>query len=195
MRITRHHMYKSIFDALPLPLNGSILGIDSLKYFRGSKNFSPDRKIIEDDADVKEVFYPEVSMLKLPFADNTFDAVISDQVLEHIEGDVFQAIEESRRVLKPGGLAIHTSICIQPIHWGPKDMWRFTPDGLRYLCRNFSEIVVCESWGNRWAHALFFLHDKARDWEVPERKISPVHWLASKNDPGYPLTVWIIAKK
>ena len=174
---------------------GKILGIDSLKYFTGSNNFAPEREIISQNADITETQYPQINMLALPYKDDFFDIVISDQVLEHIEGDPFQAIEESRRILKPGGLAIHTSVCIQPIHWGPKDMWRFTPDGLRYLCRNFSEIVSCNSWGNRWAHALFFLHDKARDWQVPKQSWHPLHYLATKNDTTYPLTVWIIAKK
>lgn len=195
MRITRYQMYKRIFSSLPLPLGGKILDIDGSKYFRGSKNFKPERQVFATNADITETHYPSVNMLQLPYPENTFDVVISDQVLEHIEGDPFLAIEESRRVLKPSGIAIHTSVCIQPIHWGPKDMWRFTPDGLRHLCRNFSEIQACESWGNRWAHALFFIYNRARDWKVPSHSWHPLHVLASKNDAKYPLTVWIIAKK
>jgi ubiquinone/menaquinone biosynthesis C-methylase UbiE len=43
--------------------------------------------------------------LDLPFEDNTFDAVWSNGVL-HATGDTFRAIQEARRVLKPGGRAI-----------------------------------------------------------------------------------------
>jgi SAM-dependent methyltransferase len=39
---------------------------------------------------------------KLPFDDNTFDRVITSEVLEHIQDDV-SAIGELARVLKPGG--------------------------------------------------------------------------------------------
>ncbi len=39
---------------------------------------------------------------KLPFADNSFDVVITSEVLEHIQDDV-SAIAEMVRVLKPGG--------------------------------------------------------------------------------------------
>ena len=39
---------------------------------------------------------------RLPFADNTFDRVITSEVLEHIQNDV-RAIAEMVRVLKPGG--------------------------------------------------------------------------------------------
>ncbi|MDQ2691181.1 MAG: class I SAM-dependent methyltransferase [Chloroflexota bacterium] len=43
--------------------------------------------------------------LDLPFADNTFDAVWANGVL-HATGDTRRAIQEARRVLKPGGRAI-----------------------------------------------------------------------------------------
>jgi SAM-dependent methyltransferase len=39
---------------------------------------------------------------RLPFADATFDRVVTSEVLEHIQDDV-AAIEELARVLKPGG--------------------------------------------------------------------------------------------
>jgi SAM-dependent methyltransferase len=43
--------------------------------------------------------------LELPFEDNSFDAVWSNGVL-HATGDTRHAIQEARRVLKPGGRAI-----------------------------------------------------------------------------------------
>jgi len=43
---------------------------------------------------------------KLPFADESFDLVVSDQVLEHVF-DLPTALSEIARVLKPGALAIH----------------------------------------------------------------------------------------
>lgn len=39
---------------------------------------------------------------RLPFADESFDVVITSEVLEHIQGDV-DALAEMARVLKPGG--------------------------------------------------------------------------------------------
>lgn len=195
MYFTRYQMYKRIFSALDMPMRGNILGVSGLKFWRGSKNYTPPFQVIADDADVAEAGYPDVRMEALPYPDNTFDYVIADQVIEHIEGDVQKAIDEARRVLKIGGIAIIATVFIQPIHWGPKDMWRFSLDALRYLCRDFSDIIQCEGWGNRWAHALFFLYPKSRAWQIPERKWSIRRLLATTNDACYPLTTWIIAKK
>lgn len=42
---------------------------------------------------------------KMPFEDNTFDALMCNHVLEHVEDDI-KALREMYRVLKPGGWAI-----------------------------------------------------------------------------------------
>jgi len=47
--------------------------------------------------------------LPLPFADGTFDRMVSGLVLEHLQGlDAFFA--EARRVLRPGGLAVFSAM-------------------------------------------------------------------------------------
>jgi len=47
----------------------------------------------------------KADILKLPFAENTFDMVFCNHVLEHIEDDT-KAMQELFRVLKPGGMGI-----------------------------------------------------------------------------------------
>lgn len=51
------------------------------------------------------VEFCEATVPPLPFADATFDCVVSFQVIEHIKRDRL-FVEEVRRVLKPGGLFI-----------------------------------------------------------------------------------------
>lgn len=188
-------MYNTLFFALDIPLSGDVLGISGLKYWIGSKNYRPTEKIIDEHARITHADYPNVSILHMPYKDNSFDYVICDQVLEHVEGNVQAAVDEMRRVLRPGGRAVIATVFINPVHYGPKDMWRFSPDALRYLCKDFSRVVSCGGWGNRLAHALFFLYPKSRDWQIPERKFSIKHYLATKNDPLYPQATWIIAEK
>lgn len=58
----------------------------------------------------------------LPFADNTFDFVFSDQVLEHVQ-DHKLAFAEMERVLKPGGISLH----IFPARLKPTEAHVFVP--------------------------------------------------------------------
>jgi ubiquinone/menaquinone biosynthesis C-methylase UbiE len=133
-------------------------------------------------------------MQNLPFQDALFDFVISDQVLEHID-EPQKAISESLRVLKIGGIAIHTTCFMNYIHPDPKDLWRFTPAALRYLCREFSEIIGCDGWGNRLAILLCFFSNKLRYMEIPDKKCSVRNFVATYNEERVPIVTWIIARK
>jgi SAM-dependent methyltransferase len=178
-------MYKRIEKCFKYPLRGMILGIS------GIKNFNT---FIDKSAEVLDVNYQEVDMPILPFKDGIFDFVISDQVIEHLEGPQ-KAIEESYRVLKKGGIAIHTTCFVNYIHPFPKDFWRFSPDALKHLCRNFSEIIDCERWGNRVAILLTFINDRFRFLNIPESKMSLRHFIGTYNEKRYPIVTWIVAKK
>lgn len=196
MKLDRHAMYTAIFAALPLPLRGDILGISGLKYFLGSPNYTPPMLIISPDAHVHEADYPDVHICALPFPENSFDYVIADQVLEHVEGDPQVAFDEMHRVLKPGGIIIATSVFMYRKHWGPKDLWRFSPDGLRYLARNFSTLITADGWGNKWLHIAMMLYPATVDLVVPDnKKWSLLKKFIAYNDPNYPFTTWVIAKK
>ncbi|MBS0547877.1 MAG: methyltransferase domain-containing protein [Proteobacteria bacterium] len=144
-------------------------------------------------SEIVEADYPEHNMLSLKFPDESFDYVISDQVLEHVEGPPHAAVEESRRVLKPGGVAIHTTCFINPIHEAPADYWRFSPFALKHLHRNWSETIEVGGWGNFdiWIAEL----DGVRYTSVPHAKWHPFHKLAMKNDPNWPIVTWVIARK
>ena len=50
----------------------------------------------------------------IPFADNTFDVVLCNHVLEHVQNDI-QAMREINRVLKPGGWSILQVPFFEPI--------------------------------------------------------------------------------
>ncbi|MBN2458145.1 class I SAM-dependent methyltransferase [Candidatus Woesearchaeota archaeon] len=60
------------------------------------------------DQDPKGKYMVADAGKKLPFKDDTFDYVISSEVIEHVEDDRL-FLNEIRRVLKPGGLAVITT--------------------------------------------------------------------------------------
>ncbi|WP_456998717.1 class I SAM-dependent methyltransferase [Lysobacter sp. HA18] len=74
-------------------------------------------------------------VMRLPFADGSFDTVLLLEVLEHVsKPDV--ALEDIRRVLRPGGRLVFSMPFIYPVHDAPFDYQRYTEHGLaRSLAR------------------------------------------------------------
>ena len=142
---------------------------------------------------VTEADFPEHNLLSLKFPDESFDFVLSDQVLEHIEGNPQQAIDESWRVLRPGGIAVHTTCFINPVHEAPNDYWRFTPMALRLLTRRFTRIIECDGWGT--FEAWLLVRDGMRWDGIPHATWHPLHRIAVRNDPAWPIVTWVVAQK
>ena len=86
---------------------------------------------------------PEVDIIAdghlLPFKDNTFDAVISEAVLEHVHAPD-TVVSEIYRVLKPGGYICVAVPFLQGYHASPSDYQRWTVTGIVQLCSAFTEI-------------------------------------------------------
>ncbi len=68
----------------------------------------------------------------IPAADNSFDSAVCNAVLEHLE-EPYEAIAECYRVLKPGGRAIYSVPFIWHVHEAPRDFYRYSYYGLKYL--------------------------------------------------------------
>lgn len=82
----------------------------------------------------------------LPLADDVFDAVIIQAVLEHVLQPA-QVVAEIWRVLRPGGLVYAETPFMQQVHEGPYDFTRFTESGHRYLFRDFEVLGSGASGG------------------------------------------------
>jgi SAM-dependent methyltransferase len=95
--------------------------------------------------DFEEYQLPAVygDVLKLPFRENTFDLVFSQAVLEHVR-DPFQAVEEMRRVTRPGGTVWAGMAFLQPVHAVPCHYFNATAWGIEELFRNLH--IVRTAW-------------------------------------------------
>jgi len=68
--------------------------------------------------------------------DDRFEVVFLLEALEHIERP-HEALSAVRRVLKPEGILVLSTVMDFPIHRHPHDFWRFCPDGLAVLLEGF----------------------------------------------------------
>lgn len=98
---------------------------------------------------------------RLPFKDNSFDAVVSIAVLEHVR-DPFACAGEISRVLKPGGELYCSVPFLQPYHGYPHHYFNATHQGIRRLFEDELEIVNINSDGA--GHPIFTLHWLLRSW-------------------------------
>lgn len=77
--------------------------------------------------------------------DDSFDCALCTAVLEHLE-EPRDALAEAFRILKPGGTALYTVPLFFHLHEEPRDFFRYTRHGLRYLFEGVGfEIVELEA--------------------------------------------------
>jgi SAM-dependent methyltransferase len=140
--------------ALVLVVGGATpgIGIDRL--------LNPDIELIETDYAIGPRTQIVCDAHVLPFADESFDAVVCQAVLEHVL-DPSRVVAEIHRVLRKRGLVYSEIPFMQQVHEGPHDVTRYTLVGHRRLFRDFDvvEIGVCNGPGMAlaWAVEYFFL--------------------------------------
>jgi len=184
MHVTRYVMYSRLAryrETAP----GLALSISRSERLCGFLGFDAQHVVAAD--------YPAYDLLALPFEDGQFDAVVADQVLEHVAGDPGRAMAETFRVLRPGGLAVLTSCCVNPIHHQNNydDYWRFTPAGLRVLAERHGNVLEADGWGN----PVVCVWVSVRRLQVPDGRWHPISWLGTWNHPAYPVVSWVVALK
>lgn len=68
-----------------------------------------------------------------PINDQSYDLIISGQVIEHVK-KIWLWIPELKRILKKGGVIIIINPISWPYHEFPVDCWRIYPEGMKALC-------------------------------------------------------------
>ena len=138
-----------------LVIGGSIVG-EGMDAFANH----PDLELIETDV----AMGPSVELVcdahDIPFADQSFDGVVVQAVLEHV-ADPHRCVEEIYRVLKHRGVIYAETPFIQQVHGGKYDFTRFTDLGHRRLFRRFEEIdrgAVCgPGMALAWSYSAFLV--------------------------------------
>lgn len=97
----------------------------------------------------------DAHQLSKAFPENSFDAVISVSVFEHLQRP-WIVTREIEKILKPGGeLVIYTHFAF-PIHGYPCDYFRFTKEALETIC----EDAGLESLGSDYENPAY-IHSMA----------------------------------
>jgi len=87
---------------------------------------------------------------QIPADNASFDSAICTAVLEHLE-EPEQALRECYRVLKPGGVAIYSVPFIWHLHEEPRDFYRYSNHGLKYLFEKVGfQIIELKALSGFW---------------------------------------------
>jgi len=120
----------------------------------------------------------------LPFGDEQFDFVICTQVLEYFP-DPGCAVAEIWRVLRRGGVAFVSAPSVF-VRDHDKEYWRFLPEGLRFLMKEFEYIEVVAE-GNSVAGLFRTLNVFLVSFMKPRFLVPVLKWTAvpALNLTGY----------
>ena len=142
--------------------------------------------------DVSPVHRPHVvgDASRLPLRDASIDVVTMIEVLEHVP-EPWRAVDEARRVLRPGGVLVGSAPLVWPIHADPHDYFRFTDAGLRALLGGFQDASLTPI-GNHYSAAWILVSARSRLVRV----LNPLlRRFGRRADPGCPEGYVFIARR
>ena len=135
----RYLLQKQVKKASP-HIRGRVLDVGSGTFARYKRLFQFSEYVTMDIQESERVDVVG-SADQIPFPDNSFDSLISTQVLGDIM-DPQKAVSEFHRVLKKGGTAVITESFINEMHDEPYDYWRFTRYGFELLFKENGFTVI-----------------------------------------------------
>jgi SAM-dependent methyltransferase len=101
----------------------------------------------------------DLTPYKLPFQDNTFDFIFSDDVFEHVR-NYRETISELARILKPDGLCLHTFAS----RYRPVESHVYIP---------FSSVIRANWWLYLWV--FLGIHDHKQNSESLKERVNRIY--------------------
>jgi ubiquinone/menaquinone biosynthesis C-methylase UbiE len=152
------HLFAYTEAARRIPENVRLLEIGAGEGYGANHLATPTRRVVATDLSFSalmhaHVTYPRLQFYQalgtqLPFAAQSFDAVVSFQVIEHIQDEV-SYVREIERVLKVGGIVCLTTpnrkLRLFPFQkpWNPYHVREYTGARLRHLiAQSFSTTQI-----------------------------------------------------
>jgi len=118
-----------------------IFNVEGKKINLGSGPRRLARDVINVDIEQFEGVDIVSDITKLPFADASVSMIVCDNVLEHVENPD-SVLKEIYRILIPSGVAYISTPFLYPFHSSPSDYTRWTDQGLRKLCEDFTMVEI-----------------------------------------------------
>ena len=152
-----HPNSQLLFEKYAKPLfkhNMRVLEIGPDRHPSTYRQIVGDQSIVWETIDLFEspkLTYRAENEYSFPIADNTFDIVVSGQVIEHVR-KIWTWIKELSRVCKVGGSVITINPVNWPYHEAPIDCWRIYPEGMKALYEEGNltvDLSVAESLDSR----------------------------------------------
>jgi SAM-dependent methyltransferase len=90
------------------------------------------------------ITYVSAEEYRYPVESESYDIIISGQVIEHVK-KIWLWLDELKRIIRKDGTLIILNPVSWPYHAYPVDCWRIFPDGMKALCDHCKlEIILCK---------------------------------------------------
>lgn len=114
---------------------------------------------VADIEDGRGVTHKMPGPYTLPFDDDTFDLVVSGQMLEHCSNP-FKSVNEMKRVLKPNAYIVLIAPSAGPRH-DKQDGWRFMNDAFKFIVKDIGNMQIVADWIDK---GPFAPNDRSSRW-------------------------------
>jgi len=125
-----------------------------------------------DMGNAPSLTYRASSEYEFPVESESYDIVLSGQVIEHVR-KIWRWMNELARVCKNGGLVVTINPVSWPYHEAPIDCWRMYPEGMRALYEDASLRVRLSHWESLEAtNYRRRIPGRSAEWQSPRLRLA-----------------------